>query len=234
MATTDYASKINALLAKADSTTFEAERTAFTEAAERLMVQWGVSDAMLEDAAQRKDNRPVTKIEQRCYRVEGTSAHYIAEYVNAMAAGGIGSVRTFISHGRPLWWAVGHEDDLRRVEMYIPHLEPQARQAWRTWWRANGWDSTGGAEYERARTSFFRAYGATVRDRFRELFRTEAASTTGAELVLVDRSAKVDAWVADNMQVGKARKTNRTLEYSAMAAGRASGREANLSAGALR
>ena len=61
----DYAEKINALLAKADSTTHPEEREAFIKGAERLMVRWGVSDAMLEDAAQRDSGRTAQQVEQR-------------------------------------------------------------------------------------------------------------------------------------------------------------------------
>lgn len=228
---TDYATRINALLAKADSTTFPEERDSFTAAAERLMVKWGVSDAMLADAAQRKDARPVAPIEQRAYRVEGTSAHYIAELVNAVAAMGIGPVRTFISRGRPVWWAVGYPDDLRRVELYVPHLAPQARKAWQTWWRANGWDSTGGSEYERARSSFFSAYGNTVRDRFNVMFGEEVAETTGAELVLANKASQVEDFVS-TMNV-RSVKPRASMEYSARSAGRTAGRAANLTAGSL-
>ena len=120
---TPYATKIAALLAKAQSTDNAAEREALTEAAERLMVKWGVDDAMLDAAA---DSRTRAKIEQRRYRVEGTSAALLAELVASRVVAGLGPVRGLISRGSPYWWAVGYTDDLARVEMYVPHIVQQA------------------------------------------------------------------------------------------------------------
>ena len=50
----DYARKITALLAKASSTNSEEERDTFEKAAERLIIKWGISDAELSAARERK------------------------------------------------------------------------------------------------------------------------------------------------------------------------------------
>lgn len=185
----DYATKINALLAKASATTVAAERETFMEAAERLMVKWGVDDAMLLDAEQRAVKRARVQIEQRRYRVEGTSASLLAELVAARAAAGLGPIRGLISRGSHYWWAVGYTDDLARVEMYVPHIVRQARDAWKAHLRNYYFN-------QRDRVAFFESFGWAVRHRLEAMFRAEAAESSGAALVLAGRAEAVSEFVS--------------------------------------
>ena len=229
---TNYAEKITALLAKAASTKHEAERDTFTEAAERLMVKWGVSDAMLADADQRDKARRAAPIETRRYHVPGTSGALLAELVAHRAAAGVGSVRCLYAHGQPVWWATGYPDDLARVELYVPHIVTQARAAWKRYLR----DSYGAAwvdgGYASARVAFLSSFGWAVYGRLSEMFATEAQATDGAALVLANRESQVDAHLSakfPNITIRSRKVTN----WAASAAGYPAGQEATLAAGAL-
>lgn len=230
---TDYAAKINALLAKAASTPHDGERDSFTEAAERLMVKWGVSDAMLADAdADTARRRAPSTIETRRYYVSGTSGALLAELVATRAAAGVGPVRCLYSHGHPVWWATGYPDDLARVELYVPHIVTQARAAWKRHLR----DSYGAAwvdgGYASARVAFLSSFGWAVHGRLSDMFATEAQATGGAALVLANRESQVDAHLSAKFPNITIRNRKATNDVAAVAGYRA-GQEATLAAGAL-
>ncbi|MDO5533204.1 MAG: DUF2786 domain-containing protein [Propionibacteriaceae bacterium] len=226
----DYAEKIKALLAKAASTPHDAERDSFTEAAERLMVKWGVDDAMLAAAT---GNNKADQIEQRRYHVPGTSGALLAELVGAIVAPAVAPVRTLFTPGRPYWWAIGYPDDLARIELYAPKIMDQARYAWRTHlhdMRGIGWGYSDG-ERRRARIAFLTGFANAVHIRLAAMFTAETEATSGAELVLRDRSDEVNAHV-DALGYGKSR--GRILgDAYAFRQGDKAGSEADLSAGAL-
>lgn len=226
----EYATKINALLAKAASTEHDAERDTFTEAAERLMVKWGIDDVMLSRAEQQARESAKVPIEQRAYRVEGTNGKLLAELVAATVAMGIGPVRALIDRSSNRWWCVGYTDDLARVELYVPQLVEQARDAWSRYLaRTSFWSGT---DRERAKRTFLATFGATVAARLEAMFR-EAATTTGLELALTRRTEHVQTELARlNPRLGRAR---RRTYYGpdVAAAGRAAGQQASITAGAL-
>lgn len=220
-----YAEKINALLAKAEATQHEGERESFTEAAEKLMVKWGVSDAMLAAANDAKAQKTAVKIEQRRYEVGGTNSPLLAELVAATIARGLG-VRTLIRRGTSLWWAIGHTDDLARVELYVPHLIQQAHDAWKVYLKSHYASRAN-------RISFFTAFGYTVERRLEAMFKQveDDDASGGTELVLANRAAKVDAFMG-TIRYGVSRPRT-TYDSSAWMGGTAAGDAANISAGAV-
>ncbi len=225
----EYATKINALLAKAASTEHDAERDTFTEAAERLMVKWGIDDVMLSRAEQQARESAKVPIEQRAYRVEGANGKLLAELVAATVAMGIGPVRALIDRSSNRWWCVGYTDDLARVELYVPQLVEQARDAWSRYLaRTSFWNGT---DRERAKRTFLATFGATVAARLEAMFRE--AATTGLELALTRRTEHVQTELARlNPRLGRARR--RTYHGpDVAAAGRAAGQQASITAGAL-
>lgn len=231
---TDYATKINALLAKAEATTHEAERVTFTEAAERLMVKWGVSDAMLSDAERRADAKKTVPIEQRQYPVFGPNAALLAE-VAAQVAKGVAPVQTLIARGKPRWWCIGHTDDLARVELYVPHIVAQATPAWRAHWKnglAEGlyWES----DYNRARVTFMSYYGWTVKGRLAAMFRDVASTPEAGALVLLkDRADAVHDRYVELYPRTKTARPRRSYDNVAANGGVRAGHAATISAGAL-
>ena len=229
---TNYAERITALLAKAASTEHEAERDTFTEAAERLMVKWGVSDAMLADADTARRRAPST-IETRRYYVPGTSGALLAELVAARAGRGVGSVRCLYDHGRPVWWAIGYPDDLARVELYVPHVVTQARAAWKRHLRDSHGAHWIGGGYASARVAFLSSFGWAVYGRLSELFATEAQATDGAALVLANREAQLDAHLAAEFPNVKVRADRDASNLAASVAGYRAGQDVTLAAGAL-
>lgn len=228
------ADKIHALLAKAASSEFAAEREALTEAAERLMVKWGIDDAMVDSAGRSKDRRAVPII-QRSYVVEGIGAALLAETVGPAVARGLAPVRTLIARGNPIWWCIGYADDIARIELYVPSLMDQCRDAWRDQLRAWGpawfWS---GSERERARVAFFSAFGWRVEARLRQLFRDEVAAQTGdgSALVVVGRQEAVNDEVR-RLHPHLKQTRDRRLDAEGALAGRAAGDAAAFAAGAL-
>lgn len=222
---TDYATKINALLAKATSTTHQAEAETFTQAAERLMVKWGIDEAMLSDAELRNKQRAGLIVERRKYLVDNPHGKLIARFVCSWTAEGIAPVRTLVYSAYPAWWAIGYPDDLARIELYMPHVIDEARDAWKRYLRTNYADN-------RDRIGFFKAFAYTVKNRFLAMRTEEIAATGGAELVLASREAAVDAEF--NRTHGN-KKPLPGLAGSCLAAeaGRRAGLDASLYAGAL-
>lgn len=228
----NYAARINALLAKAASSTHDAEREAFTEKAERLMVKWGIDDAMLSQAAQADKVRRRVAIEERRYTVTGTSGALLAELVASVAACGVGPVRTLISRGTRDWWAVGYSDDLARVELYVPHIVEEARRAWKAHLvSARYGDDT---VRNRARIAFLSSFGWAVKQRLDELFADVTATEDGSSaLVLVGRSDAVAEALRGMHPFARYVSARRTSSFSAREAGKSAGEAASLAAGAL-
>lgn len=231
MTRTDYAERIRALLATAESTTHDAERETFTEAAERLMVKWGVDDAML---AADKGSTYAARIETRRYHVAGTSGALLAELVATRAAMGVGPVRAMFAPGQRYWWAVGHTDDLARVELYVPHIVTQARAAWKQHLVEVRIARGGyGPDRDAARVSFLEGFAYAIHQRLADMFKAETATTGGAELALRDRGQDVDDYAAQAHGDVKTTRPRESRSLRASAAGIRAGNEADLSAGAL-
>lgn len=229
---TNYADKINALLAKAVSSTHEAEREAFTEKAERLMVKWGIDDAMLTDAARADKQRKRVTIEERRYRVDGTSGALLAELVASVAAQGVGPVRTIISRGGREWWAIGYTDDLARVELYVPHIVTEARRAWKVHLSTVGYhDDT---RRNRARIAFLSSFGWAVKQRLDGMF-AEATHGDGgsADLAITHRAGAVDEALHRLVPFTRSVPARRTRDHVARLAGWSAGEAVSLTAGLL-
>ncbi len=232
MTETNYADRINALLAKAASSTHEAEREVFTEKAERLMVKWGIDDAMLTDAAKADKQRQRVAIEERRYTVEGPNGALLAELVASVAARGVGPIRTLISRGGRDWWAIGYTDDLARVELYVPHLVDEARLAWKQHLAEAVYNHD--TLRNRARIAFLSSFGWAVKQRLDALF-VEVTTTAGGtgELVLANRSREVERELYRRNPLSRSVAARRTRDWSARLAGWSAGEAASLAAGAL-
>ena len=195
------------LLAKAESTTPE-EAEALTEHAERLMVKYGIEQAIINERRAQSG-----KADEKIIQVGITfTGAFRLEYAHLghMVANGLGSLRclmnTFKNKSATLY-LIGYESDVKQAGLLIASLQVQAVVATRAWWKVNKQDFSMASSYdqEAARRSFVRGFGTGAGNRIHESRNQEIKEAgTGTELVLVSREAKVQAHF-DSLQKGKAR-----------------------------
>lgn len=230
----DYASKITALLAKAqDPAATPAEAETYSAKAEALMVKWGISDAEL-DAKRRGQKKSGEKIVESVTQLDGPNARGLVT-LGAEVANGLGTVRLLKSGSRRstmaqnLFW-IGHESDVARAMTLFDSLTIQALQARDVWWAETKSERVGFSANDRflARRQFLISFGQAVGARLtatRKAAEGEVAAST--ELVLVGRSQRVEDYVNETYsKLGKAPQMNGGR--SGHVAGAAAGRKANL------
>lgn len=222
--------KIAKLLAKAEATDNPHEAETFTEAAERLMVKWGIEEALVRSKMGETAKRE--EIVRESLEYTGRYAGVWVVLANEVV-GGLGGVRLYQKSKRgstnKTAVIVGYESDVSRARMLVTSLQLQASMALATWWKnftAKQWMTD--QQKFKARRQFIVSFAIVVRDRLVAL-RTEevAAAGNGAELVLVDRDAQLDAWMRKHL--GQTRK-GRSFQGSwhGREEGQAAGRSAGL------
>lgn len=221
---------IAALLAKAEGTTNAHEAETFMAKAEAMMLQHGIERANLQ--AKTPGTRQEEIVIDKVYIKNGHG------YAAAMAAIGhaIGpsfSLRTLqanLSDGSKMVWLIGHASDVEQARTLMNSLTEQSRKQALAWWRKEGKASyfapTDNDAYL-ARREFIYAFASGVRDRLEETRnRVVAEASAGTDLVLVDRSKRVENWVDENLKTSKGRASRRNHGgFAATQAGFASGRD---------
>lgn len=217
------------LLAKAESTTPE-EAEALTEHAERLMVKYGIEQAVIEER-QGKAGRPTEQIVQRHIKFTGA---YRPELINLGAAvvAGLGSLKALQSRDgnrSATLYIIGYESDVARAEQLIASLHVQGMVAVQAWWKEHKEEHFWKKPYdqEATRRSFFRGFGNGAGQRLRAS-REQAVQEagTGTELVLVSREARVQEHF-DSIQTRPERARARKGDGSALGSGYRAGQQAN-------
>lgn len=231
--------KIAKLLAKAEKTT-PAEAEALTEHAEKLMLKYGIEQAVINAKRAGKSHTS----DERMMKV---SIEYTGVYAKAvfLAMAGIAdafkTVKTIdASSGKiATLWIVGYESDVEQMKVLITSMQLQLMSALSTWWRT--YDATGYTAMEKfkARRTFILGFGRGAAVRISESRRVIIAETTagepGTDLVLRDRRQLVDDW-ADaqfNLTSGKSVKMS-SGGYAASQAGYTAGKNANTGEAALK
>ena len=218
----DYARKIEALLAKAASTDSAEERDAFEKAAERLIIKWGISDAELSAARERK-GAPEAAITMFTRSLAGVRYGRALAMMGAVVAEGIAPLKAFWDKRDRVqsFTVVGCEDDIHRAEQYLPYLEEAVVRDWKVW--SMGRDFATPHIRYRSMTSFFLAWAHRVSSRFRDLRQEElSTASSGAELALRDRGERIDAFLqAEGVTVKPGRL--RSWEAEAGSAGASAG-----------
>lgn len=235
--------KIQALLAKAERTTNEHERAAFSEKAEELLARWGIDRAMLQ-AEEGRSEEIVTQFMTFPGSVGDTQKSFIQFCYVSLA--GLGTVQFYISsdiEGTPRekqikgQWSkklavVGYKSDVEDAIWLGQSLLLQAQMATTEWWKIELRETYGSAPpapvRAKAKRSFLEGYSYTVKGRLHAVAtRAKEESGTGTDLVLFDRKGNVDKYMA-GLSLRSSRGGRKSADWSARAAGGVAGHGADL------
>jgi hypothetical protein len=219
--------KIAALLAKAERTDNEHERQAYNEAAERLMLKWGIEEAV----ARSTDKSTETIIEMR-YNFSGPYAKVMLMMMHRVTQA-LG-LRGYYMGAYERYYVVGHSGDIAKASSLFNSLQMQVMSSMNTWWKGEPSEMhkllrTSSAERAKARRSFIYSFGVTVSERIENSRRELIEETTGAALVLAKRSDLVKDYMDENHELGKGRGVN----FGSSEAGHAAGARADLGEGRI-
>jgi len=209
-----YADKIQALLAKAESTDSAAEAEALTARAEELMVKYSIDQAMIDAKRLAAGGKVENIVTASCYVYGSYEAAW--PYVFNHVVTSLGSMKVYLSKNRidPVTGkkstkisVVGFESDVQQAMILLSSLQLQAMAAMKTWWATSedkGWMNA--SEAWRSRRQFIVSFGEGAGVRIRNMKRKVVAeSSTGTDIVLRDRGALVEAYVNQNLRLGEAR-----------------------------
>lgn len=218
---------IRQLLAKAESTTPQ-EAEALTEHAERLMVKYGIEQAMLDSQKSAQDGDKIVQDTidfTGAYRLEWIAlGHQVCQ--------GLGSLRTLKSTYKNKWarlYIIGYSDDVARAKMLIESLKAQCQVATRAWWKEHRSQYLTLSLYdqEATRRSFAQGFGIGAGTRIRDnRLKVVEESGTGTELVLVGRDAKVQEHF-DGMAKARSRSRGGKVSHAARGHGIVAGQNAH-------
>ena len=218
---------IQQLLAKAESTTPE-EAEALTEHAERLMVKYGIEQAMLDSKAGKLSEEIITD----WVEFKGV---YILEMIalGAEVCNGLGNLRVLQSRYKNKWTRlhiIGFKSDVERAKTLIASLQIQSAVACRAWWKQHKDEYVLYPSYDQevARRSFVRGFASGAGERIRNSRQQVVEEAgTGTELVLVSRDRKVQDYY-DSIAKGQVRRTPKKDMSSARGHGIVAGKNASM------
>jgi len=228
MTTDKIAEKIAKLLRKAESTDSPHEAEALTAAAEKLMLKHAIDRAMLDLDPKHKQDKIVAKP----FTIEGPEFKRRAKvdmiHAIALALG----LRTYYTPGKKVtqMYIVGFESDVDDALTLVASLNLQAEVALNHWWTKTLEPHERSIGYSRMikHRDFIVGFGHGASSRIREERKSAADEVgTGAELVLADRTKKIDEYV-NTLGLRKSRSGNGRNDFDAAGAGSAAGRNANL------
>lgn len=218
--------KIEKLLAKAESTSNDHERDAFTAKAQRLMLEWGIEEAELESRGEVRPE-PVVEIHRSWHTTYAIAWVRIA----ADVAYGMGGLRVLKSGSKSHHsaYAIGHQTDVENFWILMNSIELQATVAMKRWWRISedrprAWTAR---DAYKMRREFLLGFGAECGRRLRDLRKeVHVDATPGAALVLVSKDQRVSNYIDNHYRLRKV--PGMTRDTSGEAAGREAGRRADL------
>lgn len=180
---------ITQLLAKAENTPFPAEALTFQEHAERLMVRYGIEQAMV-DAEAGKEGKPQEAMVER--RMEFTGQYRVGQVRGfsciAMAFCTV-SVLQATTSAKKMLYLIGAASDVDQILRLFSSLRLQMDTAMNAWWLAYEFkDFLTTHEKTLERRQFQLGFLTAVARRIEHLYSSEVASgTPGNDLVLVHR-----------------------------------------------
>lgn len=216
--------RVRALLAKAESTTFEEEADALTAKAQELITKYALDD-LLAGASESADVRP--GIGTRPLRLHPPYVSAKASLVDAVA--GANRCRAIFSPAENLVTLVGAAGDLEAVDLLTTSLLTQAELAMRRHRGERAWD--GSSTTKSFRRAFLLSFAVRIRERLREASATAVAESADRDRllpVLTRHTADVDRRVRELYPyLAKGRRTT-VSNGAGWAAGRAAADRANL------
>lgn len=230
---------IKKLLNKAeDKGVTEEERDAYNAKAAKLMLQWGIEDAMLAGV----DATRIEKIVIKRVKLADVPKAYVYEYVSiGVAVADVLGCRGFFqgTHDRRTdLLLVGFESDVDRISQLFHSLAVQCTLTLGPWYREkireHGHWMNGTDKYQ-AKRSFIRGFASGVSQKLfvvRKSTIDEATTATpGTDLVLVNREEKVTDWIGEHMTVGSGGRRRYTGD--GRSAGYAAGQRADVGQGTM-
>lgn len=190
---------IQALLAKAESTSFAGERDALLEKVGELVARYGIDEALL-----RRSGTAQERITTKTITLRGEYRQAHGQLLNTVTleTGARGFyVRPPRGDKNLYYTVVAYPADLRRVEVLFTSLQLQAARALSTWWKEwrNGARTPRqltGMERFKVRRSFLLGFAGTVGERLRAAReRAEGAAEAaepGTGLVLRGRGDELE------------------------------------------
>lgn len=221
--------RVRALLAQAESTSFEAEAETFTAKAQELMTRHAIDEALL-DARAARDDSPITlrvPVDDPYADAKSLLAHRVAEQTRCRAV--YDGVHALVS-------IVGLARDVAACEVLFTSLLVQASTAMHA---ASSGAPAGARTRSRGfRSSFWLAYAMRVGERLAEINQRivhEADADSGGALVpvLARRQARVDQAVDTMFGPLRTSSVRGGYDGAGWASGRAAAEAAHLNAGAL-
>lgn len=225
--------RVRQLLAKAESTTFEAEAETFTAGAQALMARHSIDAALLADSG--PDGTPDGPGARRL----GIDNPYESQKVSLLAeVAGANRCRTIWTKNLGYVTLVGHREDRAAVETLFTSLRVQATQAMTQHGKRT--DAFGRSRTAAFRRSFLTAYAVRIGERLEETTRSEvqsaadeltaAGSGRGQELVplLEKRRAAVDSAVDEMFPVLTAKRATTVSDAEGWHSGTAAADRASL------
>jgi hypothetical protein len=226
-------SRIRGLLAKAESTDFEAEADALTAKAQELMARHAIDVAMLHRRGG-PGGGPLSGSAVAARRLHLDDPHAEAKAAVVQAVGTANGVRVVLMPSFGIATLVGMPTDLEAVELLVTSLLVQAGRALGEAARAGG----ARARSTAYRRGFLYSFAQRIEERLteaRDHARVEATATYGTALapVLADRQAAVDQ-AMEELFPSVRRRSGRTVDPAGWSAGRLAADAADLGPGPAR
>jgi hypothetical protein len=222
--------RIRNLLAKAESTNFEAEATAFTAKAQELMTRHAIDLAALEVGARSRDDPLAIRVplDPPYARAKSHLLHVVAQ---------ANRCRAVFHPAVSMSTVVGVDSDVAAVELLFTSLLVQSSIALDEAGRAAG--AGAHARSQGFRSSFFQAFAWRIQERLRaindEVFAQAQRDHGEAFLpVLHARSEAIDRFIDERFGPLRRVSSSRTIDAAGWASGRAAGDKARLNAGEIR
>ncbi len=211
--------RVQSLIAKAESSPFPAEADAFMSKAQQLINDHAIDQARLTGA-------DPTSVGHDTLAVKGTYTKERSMIWSAVARANRCQVLTMSTYGSSKvsdLTLIGREQDRQLVRLLATSLEQQALK------RLNDLDpNTTFATPVVQRRSFLRGFAIEVADRLKRSGHTQAVVGQAAEQALVLAAGAVDRYVGDNFDVSQGRRSAVRHDGLAFSHGRRAGASADV------